>query len=100
MQLDVSGHHVDVSPALRSYVRTKFERLERHFDIATHAHVILTVEKLDRKAEATVHVSGGNLFARPSAQASQGKTHRSSPQREGKQARRPGRMTLASAAEP
>jgi putative sigma-54 modulation protein len=63
MQLDVSGHHVDVSPALRSYVRTKFERLERHFDIATHAHVILTVEKLDRKAEATVHVSGGNLFA-------------------------------------
>ena len=63
MQLDVSGHHVDVSTALRSYVKTKFERLERHFDIATHAHVILSVEKLDQKAEATVHVSGGNLFA-------------------------------------
>ena len=63
MQLDVSGHHVDVSPALKSYVKTKFNRLERHFDIATHAHVILTVEKLDQKAEATVHVTGGNLFA-------------------------------------
>lgn len=63
MQLDVSGHHVDVSEALRSYVKTKFMRLERHFDIATHAHVILSVEKLDQKAEATVHVSGGNLFA-------------------------------------
>jgi putative sigma-54 modulation protein len=63
MQLDVSGHHVDVSQALKGYVKTKFERLERHFDNATHAHVILTVEKLDQKAEATVHVSGGNVFA-------------------------------------
>ena len=63
MQLDVSGHHVDVSQALKSYVKTKFMRLERHFDIATHAHVILSVEKLDQKAEATLHVSGGNLFA-------------------------------------
>ncbi len=63
MQLDVSGHHVDVSQALRSYVKTKFMRLERHFDIATYAHVILSVEKLDQKAEATLHVSGGNLFA-------------------------------------
>lgn len=63
MQLDVTGHHVDVSKALKSYVQSKFTRLERHFDIATHAHVILTVEKLNQKAEATVHVSGGNLFA-------------------------------------
>jgi len=63
MQLDVSGHHVDVTEALKSYVKTKFDRLERHFDSATHAHVILTVEKLDQKAEATVHVAGGNLFA-------------------------------------
>jgi putative sigma-54 modulation protein len=63
MQLDVSGHHVDVTEALRDYVKSKFSRLQRHFDIATHAHVILTVEKLDQRAEATVHVSGGNLFA-------------------------------------
>lgn len=63
MQLDVSGHHVDVSQALKSYVKSKFMRLERHFDIATHAHVILIVEKLNQKAEATVRVSGGNLFA-------------------------------------
>ncbi len=63
MQLDVSGHHVDVSQALKGYVKTKFTRLERHFDIAIHAHVILSVEKLDQKAEATVRVAGGNLFA-------------------------------------
>lgn len=63
MQLDVSGHHVDISQALKSYVETKFKRLERHFDNATHAHVILSVEKMNQKAEATVHVSGSKLFA-------------------------------------
>ena len=63
MQLEVSGHHVDVSQSMKDYVETKFKRLERHFDNATHAHVILTVEKLDQKAEATIHVSGANVFA-------------------------------------
>lgn len=63
MQLEVSGHHVEVTEALKNYVKAKFERLERHFDNATQAHVILTVEKLDQKAEATVQVSGGKLFA-------------------------------------
>ena len=63
MQLDVSGHHVNVSQAMKGYVKTKFKRLERHFDNATHAHVVLTVEKSNQKAEATVHVSGAKLFA-------------------------------------
>lgn len=63
MQINVTGHHIDVTEALLSYVKTKFDRLERHFDIATQAHVVLTVEKLDQKAEATIHVSGGSLHA-------------------------------------
>ena len=63
MQIDLSGHHVDITPALREYVSTKLARLERHFDRVTNAHVILTVEKTRQKAEATIHVSGGNLFA-------------------------------------
>ncbi|MCB1866365.1 MAG: ribosome-associated translation inhibitor RaiA [Chromatiales bacterium] len=63
MQISVSGHHVDVTDALRSYVLSKFERIERHFDRTTDTHVILSVEKLDQKAEATVHVQGANVFA-------------------------------------
>ena len=63
MQLTLSGHHVDVTPALRAYVSTKLERLERHFDHVTHANVVLSVEKLQQKAEATVNISGGRLFA-------------------------------------
>lgn len=63
MQIDITGHHVDVTTALRSYVRNKFERLERHFDHVTGVHVVLTVAKLEHRAEATMNVSRGKLFA-------------------------------------
>jgi putative sigma-54 modulation protein len=63
MQLSVTGHHIDISEALRSYVSKRLARLERHFDNMTDIHCILTVEKLQHKAEATVHVGGGTLHA-------------------------------------
>ena len=63
MQLNITGHHVDVTDSLKSYVDTKIKRLERHFDHMTNVHVILSVEKERHKAEATVHVNGANLFA-------------------------------------
>jgi putative sigma-54 modulation protein len=61
MNLNVSGHHIDVTPAIRSYVQAKLERIRRHFDHVIDAHVILTVEKLRQKAEVTLHVSGKEL---------------------------------------
>jgi len=63
MQISLSGHHVEITDSLRNYVHEKIERLDRHFDQALDIHVILTVEKLRHKAEATMHVSGGNLYA-------------------------------------
>jgi len=63
MQPSITGHHVDVTAALKKYVQDKFIRLERHFDFITDAHVILSVEKQEQRAEATVHVSRGRLFA-------------------------------------
>jgi ribosome hibernation promoting factor len=63
MQLNVSGHHVEVTDSLRGYVESKIERLERHFDLVSDVHCILTVEKLRHKAEAKVSVSGGTIFA-------------------------------------
>jgi putative sigma-54 modulation protein len=63
MQLTITGHHIEVSPALREYVDTKLGRLERHFDNMTDIHCVLTVEKLLHKAEATVHMSGGTIYA-------------------------------------
>ncbi len=63
MQITVTGHHVDVTAALRTNVEDKMERLERHFDMVTDAHVILTVEKLRHKAEAKVQYRGGTIYA-------------------------------------
>ena len=63
MQISVTGHHIDVTNALRNYVESKFERLERHFDHVTDVHVILGIEKINKKAEATVQISGAKLFA-------------------------------------
>lgn len=63
MQLSVTGHHVDVTAALRQYVENKIEKIERHFDLVTDVHCILTVEKLRHKAEATVNVNGGKIYA-------------------------------------
>ena len=63
MQLNVSGHHVEVTDSLRNYVSSKLERLERHFDRITNMNVILSVEKQRQKAESTIHVSGGEIYA-------------------------------------
>jgi putative sigma-54 modulation protein len=63
MQLSLSGHHVEITPALRSYVEKKVERVMRHFDQVIDAHCVLTVEKLRRKAEATLHLAGETIHA-------------------------------------
>ncbi|MGQ4276671.1 ribosome hibernation promoting factor [Pseudidiomarina sp. E22-M8] len=63
MQINLTGHHTEITNALRDYVNTKFAKLERHFDHISNVHVILNVEKLTQKAEATLHVSGGEIFA-------------------------------------
>lgn len=63
MQINLTGHHVEITDALRQYVTNKIERLERHFDYVTNVHVVLSVEKLQHKAEATMHMSGADVFA-------------------------------------
>ena len=63
MQVSITGHHVEVTDSLKHHVEDKISKLKRHFDNVTDAHVILTVEKLEQKAEATVQISGAKLFA-------------------------------------
>ncbi len=63
MQLSISGHHIDVTDALKAFVTGKLKKLERHYDHITNIHVVLSVDKLDQRAEATAHVSGAELFA-------------------------------------
>ncbi len=63
MRINISGHHVEVSPALREYVINKLGRLERHYDHITNTQVTLKVEKLRQQAEATVRIANGEIFA-------------------------------------
>lgn len=62
MNLHLTGRHLDVTPALREYVNSKVSRVARHFDHLIDLRVILAVEKAGQKAEATLHVSGRDLF--------------------------------------
>lgn len=64
MQINLAGHHVEITEALRESVHSKFAKLERHFDHINNVHVVLTVEKLNQIAEATVHLSGSEVHAR------------------------------------
>ena len=63
MQMTISGHHIDITDPMREYVINKLSKLERHSENITSTSVILTIDKLAQKAEATVHVAGGDLFA-------------------------------------
>ena len=61
MNLNVTGHHLDVTPAIRQYLNAKLGRVVRHFDHVIDAHVILSVAKLKQKAEVTLHVRGKDI---------------------------------------
>jgi len=63
MQINLTGHHVDITNSLREYVNTKFLKLERHFDNINNVYVVLTVEKLNQIAEATIHLKGTEIHA-------------------------------------
>ena len=63
MRIDINGHQIEVTPALHDYVHDKLARVARHFDHHLDARVILSVDKLEQKAEATLSTTGRTLFA-------------------------------------
>ena len=63
MQLNISGQHIELTPALQEYVRNKLARLERYFDHVSNVHVVLSVAKKTHRAEASVNVARGQLHA-------------------------------------
>ena len=68
MYINLTGHHLYLTDPLRNYVNNKLSKLERHFEYVTKLHVVLGIEKHHHKAEATMHIAGGNgdLFANAS----------------------------------
>ena len=73
MNLTISGHHLEVTPALRSYVTTKLDRITRHFDQVVDVKVLLSIENQKEKegrqrAECNIRVKGNDLFAESSSE--------------------------------
>ena len=68
MNLQIAGHHIEVTPALRLYVENKLEPVIRHFDKVAGVNVILSVEKLKQKAVVTVHVPGKDIHVEESGE--------------------------------
>ena len=67
MNLHLTGHHVEITPAIRDYVTSKLARISRHFDQVIDVNVVMSVEKLEQKIEATVHVRGRDIFCESTA---------------------------------
>jgi len=63
MQVNISGHQLEVTQPLREYVEQKLKRLEGHFDKITNVQVTMCVEKLKQKIEATLHIPGNEVVA-------------------------------------
>ncbi|MCS5585941.1 MAG: ribosome-associated translation inhibitor RaiA [Gammaproteobacteria bacterium] len=64
MQLSISGHHLDITKAIKQHSIEKLSKIKNHFDHLINVNMILEVEKDVQKAEATIHVSGADLFAK------------------------------------
>jgi putative sigma-54 modulation protein len=67
MNLNLTGHQLPITPAIREYVASKLQRITHHFDNVIDVNVIMSVEKLKQKIEATVHVRGKDIFCESSA---------------------------------
>jgi putative sigma-54 modulation protein len=67
MNLHLTGHQLPITPAIREYVGAKLQRITDHFDYVVDVNVIMSVEKLKQKIEATVHVRGKDIFCESSA---------------------------------
>jgi putative sigma-54 modulation protein len=63
MNLQLTGHHIEITPAIRAYVTAKFDRINRHFERVIEASVVLSVDKLQHMAEGTLHVRGRDLHS-------------------------------------
>ena len=64
MQLHISGHHLDITSAIKQHTNEKLSKIKHHFDNVMNVNMILEVQKDVQKAEATIHLSGADLFAK------------------------------------
>ena len=62
MNIHLTGRHLEITPAIREYATSKIGKIKRHFDNVIDVNITLAVDKLRQKAEATIHLSGKDVF--------------------------------------
>ncbi len=67
MNIDITGHGVEVTPALRDYTNEKLGRLGRHFEQLIGTHVVMHLDKLNHRIEATITASHKKFHAEAAA---------------------------------
>ncbi|WP_428241975.1 ribosome hibernation-promoting factor, HPF/YfiA family [Gynuella sp.] len=63
MQINISGHHLEITDPLKDYVKNRIEKLEKHHDQISNVQVTLSVEKSRQKAEAQINIPGTQIHA-------------------------------------
>ena len=63
MQINLTGHNIEITASLRRYIEEKFTKLERHFEQINNVHVVLKVEKNQQIVESKLHLNRGEVFA-------------------------------------
>lgn len=63
MQINLTGHNIEITDSLRLYIEEKFTKLERHFEQINNVHIVLKVEKTNQIVEAKLHLNRGEVFA-------------------------------------
>ena len=61
MNLNLTGQHLDITPAIRDYVIAKLDRVTRHFDHVIDVNVVMSVDKLRHKVEVNLHTRGKDI---------------------------------------
>jgi len=64
MQINITGHHIEITNAIEEYIKDKMSKVKHHFDQVINIQVILEVVKNTQMAEATIHISGADIFAK------------------------------------
>ena len=67
MNIHVTGHQLAVTPAIREFIAAKMQRIAHHFDQVIEVNVVMSVEKLVQKVEATIHIRGKDVFCESTA---------------------------------
>ncbi len=66
MQINLSGHHVDITDGIREAINNKFSKIQSHYPALDALSIILTVERNEQSVEAKTQFLGAPVSVQSS----------------------------------